>query len=244
MRFFVVLALLVPSAAFAGDWCMDNAQQTDMTKALAKVAKGTRDTETIGTANNFWCIIHGPAKGEKEPTDTEQAKRVAAITDACTKIVPAHDKKKDDRAEVEEALKYLTDECTRHLVENGVPKLGDHDLFADATDGKFTWHQPAPYAIAAGSGDARARLFVLDQFRAAIIVVKKRKVSPGWQTEAWKNHRLGALAALEKVATAEDLPFLDEIIASTPAKEKKILAAAKQAREAAQLRPVGLSAAQ
>src|SRR6185295_10628797 len=103
MRALLVLVVLVlPRFAFAGDWCMDNEQQSTMAKALAKVANGSRELEQIDSASDFWCIVHGPMKGEKDPTDIEQAKRMASITDACSKIIPAHDKKKIAEAEKEE----------------------------------------------------------------------------------------------------------------------------------------------
>ncbi len=237
MRWLVTaIVVLTPHLAHAG-YCLDDSERTDYLKALTKVAGGNRDKATLGTAGNLWCIIHGPS-GDHDATPAEVVKRTTAVSSACTKVIAGHDKQKAGDPEIEESLGYLVDECTTHLVANAVTTIGSHDLFADLASKKYNWHDAPPYAVIATSGDARARLFVLDQFRAAIAAVGTKKLV-GWQAKAWQDHRIGALDAIAKVGTADDVAFVDEVVAATPAKDKKVLAAAKQARDAAQARPAG-----
>ena len=237
-----VLALLAPTLAHAG-YCIDSTEQKDPETALLKVASGKRDKDVVLTASGgLWCIINGPGDDNTPTTAKVRDKRIALVTKACSKIIPARDKaKKEAAADVEDAMAALARDCARHLVQNAVPVLGDHDLFADVTGGKYSWYEPPPYEIVATSRDARARLFVLERFRAAIAEVGTQKLK-GWKITVWHKHRLDALAALEKVATADDVAFLDEVIAATPGKDKKenkVVAAAQRAREAALARPAG-----
>jgi hypothetical protein len=94
----VVIALVIlPKIAFAGMWC-DVEDPNAHTKALQKVAAGTRDKTTLEGVLTLWCVIGG-----KEPTDTDRARRTTLVTNACSKIIPAHDKKKAD-ADAEDML--------------------------------------------------------------------------------------------------------------------------------------------
>jgi hypothetical protein len=233
---------LAPRLAEAGH-CVDSSERDDYEQSFLKITAGSRDKATLdGGGTSLHCILEGPGvvgDSDGPPDEKTRLKRRALVTKGCTKLIAARDKKgKESDPSIENILVSMTRSCKQHLVADGVTSVGDHDLFADLTSFKYSWHDFPPYKIVSTSRDSRARLFVLDTFRAAI-AGRGDKKPKGSQVRAWQEHRLDALNALAKVGTAEDVAFIDEVIAATPPADKKVLAAAKKARDAAQSRPAG-----
>jgi hypothetical protein len=156
--------------------------------------------------------------GDRLP-DAVQARVLAA----CTKAVGLAAAKRSAE---------LDSWCTLDVLTSGAGRVGDRDLVGEIIAKPWSWDGWPPYRALAASGDGRVRAFVLAQFATHRETWRKKKLRAAWAKDTWREHERSVLAALEKLATADDLALIAEIEADQP-KDKRIARAVERAREAA-----------
>jgi hypothetical protein len=125
--------------------------------------------------------------------------------------------------------------CGLTVLSGGTARVGDRDLVGELIAKRWGWDGWAPYAALAASGDPRVRPFVLAELARHRETWRRKKLRAAWAKDTWRSHEIAALAALERVGIAEDVPVIDEIAADEP-KDARLAAAARRARDAASAR--------
>ncbi len=204
MRSSILVLAVVATAglARAGLTC-DAEEMKDFLGALEKYAKGPAPMDLIQDGYDCGWIGHA--------NDAYKERFFLA----CTAILARRGADPDVKTQ-----------CAHIALDAGRTSLGAVDLFGvfresdlDPVDD----HAPDYLAAMAASGDARARTVIVDHYRKYLARAAK-KPPKGSAADSWVKWQVRVLGTLEKVGTAEDRPFVDEVTAST--KERKVLEAA------------------
>ena len=213
-----VLVLVAMSTAAHAGYCLSEEEREEETKKLELFARSP-DTLDDNEVPMLECVTRGSADARPKTAQAYEKRALAA----CTKIAAMRDRK--DRM-----AGALISSCGDFAVAHGVTTAGKVDLVAKILARPADWFQDPGFEALAGSGDARARPFVVDKLTAALAKVGAKKML-GWRRDAWRDYRLAALHALAKVGTKDDVALVDKVIA-TAGKERKVLEAAKVTRDA------------
>lgn len=214
LRALLVL-LAIATEAHAG-YCLSEEERADETKKLELFARAPSKVEP-NELPMLRCVTRGSAYATPK-TATAYEKRALA---ACTKIAAMTSR--------ESRVATTIDECSDFVVAHGVTTAGKTDLVAKLMTRPAGPLDVAPFEALAGSGDPRVHAFIIDKLEAALAKVGSRKLL-GWKRDAWRDYRIAALHALQKVGTKDDVALVDNVLASA-GNERRVVEAGNAARE-------------
>lgn len=180
-------------------------------------------------------------KGGKVPDGewwctADMPKLLPRLAAACQSVVVGYKDREVEPDHPDRPLHHAQSTCVLALLKSGIVKVGDVDTLAILLDrGKWgvTDSVASRLRLLAGSGDARARDFIVEKMRAHLDAVGKKKLT-GWRAGVWLEWQLGSLRVFEKLGAPADVPLIDEIAAS--GKDKQLAKLAKKAKAAIEAR--------
>lgn len=215
----VLAAVAASSAPARAGICYEMDEIEASLKAFERFAKkGGKVPE-----GEWWCTADMP-------------KLLPRLAAACQSVVVGYQDREVAYDHPDRPLHHAKSTCVLALLKSGIVKVGDVDTLAILLDrGKWgvTDSVASRMKLLAGSGDARAREFVVEKMRAHLDAVGKKKLT-GWRAGVWLEWQLGALRVLEQLGAPSDVALIDEIAAS--GKDKQLAKLAKKAKAAIEAR--------